>query len=349
MFNKKLVLLYVSIYVSYNSAMEVKSSQDCSSRVNIKQPKSLQKSCLRPLARFLIHNYCRKSEDVSLSLESLKGLQILEIHDQQIAAEMLSLSDCTLNLLPDKLLETREIATDNVWCAQFHSTKNLLAFTHKGEECVIRILGFSTDDSIDMSEMHNESFFTELMLNVYKAQFKFICSFAVKEICFDKQGNYLMAALENTEKKLWNLSSRKELDEDAVLKLSPVFSIDDREKNYDQKAESHINQFIHNNYVQVFQFQSPNKINFVYENKLIKLKIRNSKLDALLSNCSIETAVKLIYLAQYKEHKRCLSCKKIELPKEISELLLRKSVIAMQCNFCKKKSTWRKLFNKKKT
>jgi hypothetical protein len=384
-FNKKLIFLYILAYLSCSHAMEVKNSEGCVSIANQKKPKSLQELCLKPIARLFIHNYCGRDENINSSLDALEALQIPEIQDQQIAEQMLFLSGCTLKLLPDKLLGAQEVTRNEICCAHFHPTKRRLAYTHKNGKSIINALSvyypaknvlhrFIADDETIYNKIvfsnhkylacsyRNDNGFGIKILKCGKAfvglviqttcLFNLVCNFEVKDIYFDTQSKYLMAVLENAEKKIWNLACRRELDKDALSEVLPLFSVDVREKIYDYEVRKHVDQFMHNSlrpphHVLAFQLQLSNKINVFHRGSLIRLKIRNLRLDTLLHNCSIGTAVKLIHLSQCKKNER--SCKKIESPQNIRELLLHKSAIS-KCDSCENKAAmlieWR-LFNKK--
>lgn len=73
------------------------------------------------------------------------------------------------------------------------------------------------------------------------------------------------------------------------------------------------------------------------ENRVLKTyRSEKRALETLLNNSSLETVITLVHLSHCNKEERCLSCKHLELPQEIEQLLLNNLAIT-KCDFCQKK------------
>lgn len=161
------------------------------------------------------------------------------------------------------------------------------------------------------------------------------------------------------EEKVWHLPTRQELDLRIVQNLGLVFSNQDDGLRYynvfsDRNNDDDSN-ILHDiikratdvepRDLRAARFPTSDTIEFLDSRRVLcTLKTDQNELKDELKDCSIETALKVVHLAQLKKNKRCLSCLRLELPFSLKQLFLNNAVLA-KCYACRKRSTERKYFH----
>lgn len=360
-FSWYICLLTFSLY-----AMEIELDRRDSSLITVpKIPKLLQDLCLDSYYKTFLQG-CDKKEDIAVMLQELKRLNIPDVFDQKMAMRLLGLSNCTLKLLPDKIIAKRiggskKIIT--VYAAQFYPLTNSLACAYKKKKkCFLGFwslaktdkefypcetqnkfscIGFSKEaDYIVSSDCGRDDSIIEVwntaLVMDSRSEF-FVCNFEIKDLYFSTNSKYIIAVLKDG-RRLWNWASKEEIKDESAFS-----SFDVKENMFDNESararmECVMEQLsLSQSSIRVVHTQRSNKkINFVTRSgRLITLKSTKNKLDALVQNCSLETAAQLIHLSEFEAEKRCLSCKKINLPEEIKKLLVHKSAVISTCDLCK--------------